>query len=159
MRASSADRGIPFRPLHTTRSTGSLDGSHTGIRQHSAGPPGAVGDACSLVWPVVATGHVETCPLPSWRQKHCLGPTPPHSQWLDKAPARGRIHFPGSGEADSPLEGSGEAEPVPLGSDETEPAPLGSDETESAPLGSGESESFPEGLDEAVVMPLIVRVN
>jgi hypothetical protein len=44
-------------------SIGSLDGSHTGMRQHNSGPPGAIDDVRTQVWPVVATGHVETCPL------------------------------------------------------------------------------------------------
>jgi hypothetical protein len=29
----------------------------------------AVGDVSSQVWPVMAMGHVEMCPLPFWCQK------------------------------------------------------------------------------------------
>jgi hypothetical protein len=40
-----------------------------------------------------------------------------------RVPARGRMRFQGSGEAELAPKGSGETEPAPLGSGETEPVP------------------------------------
>jgi hypothetical protein len=56
----------PILSWQAAWSTGTPDKSRMGVRQHSVGPPDAVGDVSSQVWHVVATGHVETCPLPSW---------------------------------------------------------------------------------------------
>jgi hypothetical protein len=61
-----------WRPIPSWRgawSTGTPDESRTGVRQHSVGSPDPVGDVSSQVCPVMAMGHVETCPLPSWCQK------------------------------------------------------------------------------------------
>ena len=64
---SRSRRSTPFR--RAAWSTGTPVRSRTRIRQHSAGTPHIVGDVSPQVWSVVATGHVKTCPLPSWCQK------------------------------------------------------------------------------------------
>jgi hypothetical protein len=65
--ASRSCRPVPS--WCTAWSTDSPDRSRTGIRQHSASMPGAVGDVKPQVWPITVMGRVEACLLPSRCQK------------------------------------------------------------------------------------------
>jgi hypothetical protein len=121
-----------------------------------------MGDVSSQAWPVMATGHVEACLLPSRCQKFDPRLRAPTSVVAgDSAgPPRGPTLQPeaefapsGSGKAESPFEGWGETEPAPLVSDETEPAPLGLGKMESSPEGSGEYRNHAlNRLDELMLM-------
>jgi hypothetical protein len=87
-------------------------------------------------WPVVATNHVEACPLPSRCQKFDPGLMLSHLKWLEIVWASVRPALPPKTE--SAPSGSDETKLVPSGSDETEPAPSGSGKVEPVPLGSKE---------------------
>jgi len=93
----------------------------------------------SLVWPIVATGHIETCLLPSWCQKR--GPTacPTFVVVGNSVGPRGPCI-------------SSQAGSTPSGLGEVVSAPLGSDEMVSAPRGLSEARSLLEGSGEPAVM-------
>jgi hypothetical protein len=57
-----------WRPIPSwcvTLSTDSPNRSHTGVRQHSASLPNAMGDVNPQVLPIMVMGHVKACLFPS----------------------------------------------------------------------------------------------
>jgi hypothetical protein len=62
--ALSPNHGVPSRPGMRYGQQTPLTGVARGFKQHSASPPGAIGDVNAQVWPVVAAGHIGARPSP-----------------------------------------------------------------------------------------------
>jgi hypothetical protein len=135
----------------TAWSTDSPDRSRTWIRQHIASLPDVVGDVNPQVWPVMVTGHVEACLLPSRRQK-----SDPDSSfhirsgWRLRGPlcwacasAQGRARALGVGRGRAPHLGV-----------EADPMPRGRTRRSLRPSGLGEAELALRGSDGTAVTPL-----
>lgn len=128
------DRGVHFvsRAVWTTDT---LNGVRTGVRWHSAGPSGIVGDMSPRHSPSQLQVMLR-------RARSCLGVRRTSSVLRLRPSPYGRAR------QCLPLEGSGEAEPTLLESGEAEASPREMDGATSTLLGSDEAEPSITRLDE-----------